>query len=109
MAVGNFQVRLAEIIECSLTIQVLWLRYIAIVRRGSAKIFLHKLPDKLTPSGQGGGGPLSLQELKEKERAALLLGVFVTRTALRPIRSWIQKRLYRHCTVELWEVLPLLT
>ena len=65
MAVGNFQVRLAEIIECSLTIQVLWLRYIAIVRRGSAKIFLHKLPDKLTASGQGGGGPLSLQELKD--------------------------------------------
>eukprot|EP00439_Symbiodinium_sp_Y106_P050906 s4805_g6.t1 len=35
--------------------KVLWLRYFAIVRRGSAKIFLHKLPDKLTPSGQGGG------------------------------------------------------
>eukprot|EP00439_Symbiodinium_sp_Y106_P049550 s3645_g6.t1 len=35
----------------------------AIVR--SAKIFLHKLPDKLTASGQGGGGPLSLQELKD--------------------------------------------
>ena len=106
MAVGNFQVRLAEIIECSLTIQVLWLRYIAIVRRGSAKIFLHKLPDKLTASGQGGGGPLSLQELKD---TMVRLGAFVTRTALRPIRSWIQKRLYRHCTVELWEVLPLLT
>ena len=57
---------------------------------------------------------MSLQELKDtmvssKERAALLLGAFVTRTALRPIRSWIQKRLYRHCTMELWEVLPLLT
>ncbi|CAE7254105.1 timm16 [Symbiodinium natans] len=45
--------------------KVLWLRYIAIVRRGSAKVFIHKLPDKLTASGQGGGGPLSIQELKD--------------------------------------------
>ena len=45
--------------------QVLWLRYIAIVRRGSAKIFLHTLPDKLTAFEQGRGGPLSLQELKD--------------------------------------------
>ncbi|CAE7509788.1 timm16, partial [Symbiodinium microadriaticum] len=45
--------------------KVLWLRYIAIVRRGSAKIFLHTLPDKLTAFEQGRGGPLSLQELKD--------------------------------------------
>ena len=49
----------------SIYTKVLWLRYIAIVRRGSAKVFIHKLPDKLTASGQGGGGPLSIQELKD--------------------------------------------
>ena len=43
----------------------MWIRYIGIVRRGSAKIFLQKLPLKFTASGQGGGGPLSVQELKD--------------------------------------------
>ena len=37
--------------------EVLWLRYIAIIPRGGVEVFIHKLPDKLTASGQGGGGP----------------------------------------------------
>ena len=61
-------VRLLKCLYCLRFLQytkVLWLRYIAIVRRGSAKVFIHKLPDKLTASGQGRGGPLSIQELKD--------------------------------------------
>ena len=45
--------------------EVLWIRYIGVVRRGSAKVFLQQLPRRLTASGQGGGGPLSVQELRE--------------------------------------------
>ena len=43
---------------------VLWIRFIGMVRRGSSKIFLAKLPYRLTSGGQGGGGPLSMEELK---------------------------------------------
>ena len=39
---------------------VLWIRFLGMVRRGSSKIFLAKLPYRLTAAGQGGGGPLSL-------------------------------------------------
>ena len=43
---------------------IIWLRYIAIVRRLSSKIFLGLLPDRpVGGSGQGGGGALSKEEL----------------------------------------------
>ena len=43
---------------------VLWIRFLGMVRRGSSKIFLAKLPYRLTAAGQGGGGPLSMEELR---------------------------------------------
>ena len=43
---------------------ILWLRYLAIVRRGSSKVFIATLPEKLVTGGQGGGGAISLPELK---------------------------------------------
>ena len=48
---------------------IVWLRYIGVARRGSSKVWLQRLPYRVTQAGQGGGGPLSLEEMKE----ALLL------------------------------------
>ena len=46
--------------------ELVWLRYIGIVRRGSSRIFLEKLEDRAVQgSGQGGGGALSHAELKK--------------------------------------------
>ncbi|CAE6930761.1 timm16 [Symbiodinium sp. CCMP2592] len=45
--------------------KILWNRYAAAVKRGSAKVFIEKLPNRLTAAGQGGGGPLSIDELKK--------------------------------------------
>ena len=43
---------------------VTWLRYIAVVRRRSFKLFLGALPDRWVPaSGKGGGEALSIQEM----------------------------------------------
>ena len=43
---------------------IVWLRYIAIVRRGSVHIFLAPLPDRsVSGAGQGGGGSLAIDEL----------------------------------------------
>ena len=44
--------------------RVVWIRYLAIARRGSSKIWLTQLPYRITEGGQGGGGPISLEELK---------------------------------------------
>ena len=44
--------------------RVVWIRYLAIVRRGSSKIWISQLPYRITEGGQGGGGPISLEELK---------------------------------------------
>ena len=41
---------------------VLWVRYFAMVRRGSSKVFLARLPYRITKAGQGGGGPISVQD-----------------------------------------------
>ena len=41
---------------------VLWVRYFAMVRRGSSKVFLARLPCRITKAGQGGGGPISVQD-----------------------------------------------
>ena len=41
-----------------------WIRYLAIARRGSSKIWLTQLPYRITEGGQGGGGPISLEKLK---------------------------------------------
>ena len=43
--------------------RVVWIRYLAIARRGSSKIW-SQLPYRITEGGQGGGGPISLEELK---------------------------------------------
>ena len=43
-----------------------WLRYFGMARRGSSKMFLAKLPDRpVKGQGQGGGGALSKEELKD--------------------------------------------
>ena len=39
--------------------RVVWIRYLAIARRGSSKIWLTQLPYRITEGGQGGGGPIS--------------------------------------------------
>ena len=44
--------------------RVVWIRYLAIARRGSSKIWLTQLPYRITEGGQGGGGPISLEKLK---------------------------------------------
>ena len=43
-----------------------WMRYIGVLRRGSAKIYLHELPLRYTGgAGQGGGGAISVDELDD--------------------------------------------
>ena len=45
-------------------VKIEWMRYIAVLRRGSSKIYLEELPLRYTKgSGQGGGGTLSIDEL----------------------------------------------
>ena len=43
--------------------KVEWMRYIAVIRRGSSKIYLEELPIRQSVRGQGGGGALSVEEL----------------------------------------------
>ena len=58
-------VEMDEISFCSLTVEskVHWIRFLACAKRGSSFVHLYKLPNRVTASGQGGGGPLSLEEL----------------------------------------------
>ena len=42
---------------------VFWVRFLAVVRRGSSKVSVHQLPSKLVVEGQGGGGAITLPEL----------------------------------------------
>ncbi|CAE7865892.1 unnamed protein product, partial [Symbiodinium necroappetens] len=44
---------------------IVWLRYLAVVRRGSALVWIEPLPYRISSAGQGGGGPISLQEMRE--------------------------------------------
>ena len=44
--------------------RVVWIRYLASVRRGSIKVWISQLPYRITEGGQGGGGPIGLEELK---------------------------------------------
>ena len=44
--------------------QVMWIRCLAIARRGTPKIWISPLPYRITEGGQGGGGPISLEELQ---------------------------------------------
>ena len=46
---------------------IVWLRYLAVVRRGSALVWIERLPYRISSVGQG--GPISPQEMRE----ALLL------------------------------------
>ena len=48
---------------------IVWLRYLAAVRRGAALVWIERLPYRISSVGQGGEGPISLQEKRE----ALLL------------------------------------
>ena len=48
---------------------IVWLRFLAVVCRGSSLVWIHRLPYRITQAGQGGGGPLSVDEMRE----ALLL------------------------------------
>ena len=47
---------------------VVWVRFLAAVRRGSSLVslvWIHKLPYRITDSTKGGGGPISHQELDD--------------------------------------------
>ncbi|OLQ14440.1 hypothetical protein AK812_SmicGene1387 [Symbiodinium microadriaticum] len=44
---------------------IVWLRYLAVVRRGSSLLWIEPLPYRISSAGQGGGGPISLQEMRE--------------------------------------------
>ena len=48
---------------------IIWLRYLAAARRGSGKIWPSRLPYRITQACQGGGGPISIDEMNQ----ALLL------------------------------------
>ena len=51
-------------------LKILWIRYFGLVRRGSSKVLLALLPDRLVRgSGQGGGGCLRIEELSHALRA----------------------------------------
>ena len=58
-------VEMDEISFRSVTVEdkVHWIRFLACAKRGSSFVHLYKLPNRVTASGQGGGGPLSLEEL----------------------------------------------
>ena len=68
----GFDVELDEIAFRSKRLgdSVYWQRYIAGVRRGSSKVWIHALPDKLVAGGQGGGGPISVAELVDALKPA---------------------------------------
>ncbi|CAE7405417.1 unnamed protein product [Symbiodinium sp. CCMP2456] len=65
---GGFgsDVELDEISFRSKTVgeRVIWIRYLAIARRGSPKIWISPLPYRITEGGQGGGGRISVEELQ---------------------------------------------
>ncbi|OLQ10463.1 mTERF domain-containing protein 1, mitochondrial [Symbiodinium microadriaticum] len=46
---------------------IVWLRYLAAVRRGAALVWIERLPYRISSVGQGGEGPISLQEKREEE------------------------------------------
>ena len=48
---------------------VVWLQYLAVVRRGSGLIWIQRLPYRISRAEQGGGGPISIEEM---EKALLL-------------------------------------
>ena len=80
---------------------LVWLRYFGMVKRGSSNTFLAKLPDRqVTGAGQGGGGALSIEELRsalkaDSDRPRLLSrGMLLTDSA----------RAYRH--VGRWHLPP---
>ena len=60
-------VELDEIAFRSKTVgdNVVWIRFLAIASRGSSFVFLTRLPYRVTQGGQGGGGPISVEELRE--------------------------------------------
>eukprot|EP00439_Symbiodinium_sp_Y106_P017883 s1011_g2.t1 len=41
---------------------IVWLRYLAVVRRGSSLVWLKRLGNRITRKGQGGGGPISVEK-----------------------------------------------
>ncbi|OLP75225.1 hypothetical protein AK812_SmicGene45011 [Symbiodinium microadriaticum] len=45
---------------------IVWLRYLAVVRRGSALVWIERLPYRISSVGQG--GPISPQEMREAYR-----------------------------------------
>ena len=58
---------------------IVWLRFLGVARRGSSKVWLERLPYRITQAGQGGGGPISVQEMKdalllESDQPVLALG-----------------------------------
>ena len=60
---------------------VWWLRYIALVRRRSFKIWIQALPDRFVKNdGQGGGGALSVEELVAAFRLNTLTPVLIPRS-----------------------------
>ena len=63
----GFDVELDEICFRSLARAhgVVWVRFLAAVRRGSSLVWIHKLPYRITDSGKGGGGPISDEELDD--------------------------------------------
>ena len=45
---------------------IVWLRYLAAVRRGSSLIWIDRLPCRISRGeGQGGGGPISIEERRD--------------------------------------------
>ena len=42
---------------------IVWLRYLAVARRGSSLVWLKRLGYRITRKGQGGGGPISVEEM----------------------------------------------
>ena len=40
--------------------RIVWLRYLAVVRRGSSLVWLYRLPYRISAAGQEGGGPISV-------------------------------------------------
>ena len=70
-----------------------WLRIICFVRRGSGKPFLSFLPDReVNGIGQGGGGALSVEELKRVMRVTCLLPLLLARTILHTDSAKAYKR-----------------
>ena len=73
---------------------VTWLRYIAVVRRRSFRLFLGLLPERWVPvSGKGGGGALSIQEMVDVLRCDTSKPVLKARSLLHTDSAKAYKRL----------------